>query len=104
MRSGVTRMVDTGRFDRSRPGAGRGSHVPPPGRTIAVGVALLFGAVAALPNAAAEKLPIATTGDHPPFSRVDDNGEVGGFDVEIALALCAESPRSARPFSTRETG
>ena len=51
-------------------------------------MALLFGAAAALPTAAAGKLRIATTGDRPPFGRVDDSGEVRGLDVEIALALC----------------
>ena len=54
-----------------------------------VAVAVLAVSYAAR-AAAAEKLRIATTGDHPPFSRVDESGEVGGLDVEIALALCTE--------------
>ena len=39
-------------------------------------------------DAAANKLRIATTGDYPPFSYVDDEDKLGGFDVDIALALC----------------
>ena len=53
-------------------------------------VAPLFGEVAALLAAAAEKPRIATTGDRPPFGRVEDSGEVRGLDVETAPALCSE--------------
>ena len=52
--------------------------------------ALFLALFAACPALAAEKLRIATTGDYPPFSYVDDAGEIAGFDVDIALALCAE--------------
>ncbi|MCZ4354242.1 lysine/arginine/ornithine ABC transporter substrate-binding protein [Roseovarius aestuarii] len=41
-------------------------------------------------GAAAETLRIATEGAYPPFNFVDESGEVKGFDVEIAKALCAE--------------
>jgi polar amino acid transport system substrate-binding protein len=41
-------------------------------------------------GAAAETLRIATEGAYPPFNFVDASGEVKGFDVEIAQALCAE--------------
>ena len=27
--------------------------------------------------------------DYPPYSYIDDNGEIGGFDVEMAKAVCA---------------
>ena len=37
-----------------------------------------------------EKLRIATTGGYPPFTYVDNAGEIAGFDIDIALALCAE--------------
>ena len=37
---------------------------------------------------AAEKLKIGTEGAYPPFNLIDANGQVGGFDVEIAQALC----------------
>ena len=52
--------------------------------------ALVLTLFAATPALAAEKLRIATTGDYPPFNHVDDTSEVAGFDVDIALALCAE--------------
>jgi len=34
------------------------------------------------------KLRIATEGTNPPFSTIDASGEVAGFDVDIARALC----------------
>lgn len=52
--------------------------------------ALVLAVVAGTPALAAEKLRIATTGGYPPFSYVDDGGEVAGFDVDIARALCTE--------------
>ena len=39
---------------------------------------------------AAEKLRIGTEGAYPPFNLIDASGKVGGFDVEIAQALCAK--------------
>ena len=57
-------------------------------RTLAAALALAL--LAATPTLAAEKLRIATTGGYPPFNYVDDAGEIAGFDVDIALALCAE--------------
>ncbi len=51
---------------------------------------LVLALLAAAPTLAAEKLRIATTGGYPPFSHVDDAGEVAGFDVDIARALCAK--------------
>ncbi|MEO1399179.1 MAG: transporter substrate-binding domain-containing protein, partial [Pseudomonadota bacterium] len=39
--------------------------------------------------ASAETVRVATEGAYPPFNFVDANGELGGFDVEIAEALCA---------------
>ena len=51
-------------------------------------------AVAALGTASAEeKLRIATEGAYPPFSNVTADGELVGFDVEIAKALCARMQR-----------
>ena len=40
--------------------------------------------------ASAETLRIATEGAYPPFNFVDSSGELQGFDVDIAKALCAE--------------
>ncbi|MET1079633.1 MAG: ABC transporter substrate-binding protein [Pseudomonas sp.] len=39
---------------------------------------------------AADKLKIGTEGAYPPFNLIDSSGQVGGFDVEIAQALCAK--------------
>ena len=52
--------------------------------------ALALALLAATPSLAAEKLRIATTGGYPPFNYVDEAGEMTGFDVDIALTLCAE--------------
>ncbi|MFQ5954847.1 MAG: ABC transporter substrate-binding protein [Kiloniellales bacterium] len=38
---------------------------------------------------AGEKVRVATEGAYPPFNFVDKNGQLQGFDVEIANALCA---------------
>lgn len=59
---------------------------------------LLFGPPAVL----AAKLRVATEGAYPPFSYFDDAGQLAGFDVDIAQALCeqlaAECELSARPW------
>ena len=52
--------------------------------------ALVLSLLAATPTLATEKLRIATTGGYPPFTYVDNAGEIAGFDIDIALALCAE--------------
>ena len=38
----------------------------------------------------AQKLKIATEGANPPFSTINASGELQGFDVDIANALCAK--------------
>src|SRR5258706_16167311 len=35
-----------------------------------------------------QKLRIAWEGENPPFSMINSSGEIEGFDVEIARALC----------------
>ena len=46
-----------------------------------------LGSTAAL---AADKIRIATEGAYAPFNMTDEKGELVGFDVDIAKALCAE--------------
>ena len=63
--------------------------LPVPAGPLLWSVAVIgLGLMAVIADAAANKLRIATTGDYPPFSYVDDAGKLGGFDVDIALALC----------------
>lgn len=54
---------------------------------------LVLAAVSAVaaPHAgrAADKLIIGTEGDYAPFSYIDETGALGGFDVDMAHALCA---------------
>ncbi|CAD5105905.1 ABC transporter substrate-binding protein [Zestomonas carbonaria] len=53
---------------------------------LAAAATLAFGSSAF----AAEKLRIGTEGAYPPFNLIDASGQVVGFDVEIAQALCAK--------------
>ncbi|WP_436792263.1 ABC transporter substrate-binding protein [Amphritea atlantica] len=54
-------------------------------------VALVAGGLMAAQAATAgDKIRIATEGAYSPFNMVDSSGELIGFDVEIAKALCAE--------------
>lgn len=53
------------------------------------GLAIIAAAIGALAaSASAETLRIATEGAYPPFNFVDASGDLQGFDVEIAQALC----------------
>ena len=52
--------------------------------------AVLPAQVAAAQDDPAGKIRIGVEGAYPPFSAVDENGELVGFDIDIARALCAE--------------
>lgn len=54
---------------------------------LAAGAALMLLGSAAQ---AAEKLRIGTEGAYPPFNQIDASGQVVGFDLDIAHALCAK--------------
>ena len=47
---------------------------------------VLFGLA---PTIGAEKLRIGVDPDYPPFSEIDEQGRLKGFDIDITLALCA---------------
>lgn len=53
---------------------------------------------------AAEKLRIGIEGEYPPFSAVDEKGELHGFDVDIAKALCAQMQRDCELVQTSWDG
>ncbi len=53
---------------------------------LAAAATLAFGTSAV----AADKLKIGTEGAYPPFNLIDASGQVVGFDIDIAQALCAQ--------------
>ncbi|SDI15466.1 polar amino acid transport system substrate-binding protein [Pseudomonas benzenivorans] len=53
---------------------------------LAAAATLAFGTSAV----AADKLKIGTEGAYPPFNLIDASGQVVGFDIDIAKALCAK--------------
>ncbi len=53
---------------------------------LAAAATLAFGTSAV----AADKLKIGTEGAYPPFNLIDASGQVVGFDLDIAYALCAQ--------------
>jgi len=52
---------------------------------------LLTMTLAAIPARSEEVLRIGTEGAFPPFNMEDENGRIQGFDMDIAMALCAEA-------------
>jgi len=60
-------------------------------KTIGLAAAVALGAIAASGAAnAQDTIKIATEGAYPPFNKTTAAGELVGFDVDIAKALCAE--------------
>ena len=55
--------------------------------SLLAGLALVFAAGTA--TADMKKVKIGTEGAYPPFNSIDPSGELVGFDVGIAKALCA---------------
>jgi polar amino acid transport system substrate-binding protein/arginine/ornithine transport system substrate-binding protein len=53
---------------------------------------------------AAEDLAICVEGAYPPFSVTTDTGEVAGFDIDIANALCAEMGATCRMVAVEWDG
>lgn len=57
---------------------------------VKVTLATLLLGVLTIGSAQAEKIRIATEGAYPPFNMKDTSGQLAGFDVDIAKALCDE--------------
>ncbi len=55
----------------------------------AVAATLVF-ALAQPAAAQTEKLRVGVEGNYPPFSMIAPDGKLGGFDIDIANAICAE--------------
>jgi arginine/ornithine transport system substrate-binding protein len=56
----------------------------------AAGAATLALVLAPSAMAQAPKLRIGVEGNYPPFSMIAPDGKLGGFDIDIANAICAE--------------
>lgn len=51
-----------------------------------------------------EEMTFAMTGGYPPFNFINDDGELDGFDIDIANALAAEMGVEAVPITTAWDG
>jgi polar amino acid transport system substrate-binding protein/arginine/ornithine transport system substrate-binding protein len=59
-------------------------------RTIVISAALVCGLVSGAQAQTAGKLRVGVEGNYPPFSMIAPDGKLGGFDIDIANAVCAE--------------
>ncbi len=59
-------------------------------RLVAIFLAWLLGLGLSVPLHAAERLRVGVEGAYPPFSSVGPDGQLRGFDIDIAKALCAQ--------------
>ncbi len=59
-------------------------------RKIIAAVTLVAGTIAGTQTFAGDKIRIATEGAYAPFNMKNEQGELIGFDVDVAKALCAE--------------
>ncbi|HAB77813.1 MAG: transporter substrate-binding domain-containing protein [Litoricola sp.] len=59
-------------------------------KKILTALALTLATQASVAGGIPDPLRIATEGAYPPFNGVDANGNLIGFDVDIAMALCEE--------------
>jgi arginine/ornithine transport system substrate-binding protein len=57
-------------------------------RRLLAGAMLTLAAVTATPVVAQGTLRVGVEGNYPPFSKMGPDGKLGGFDIDIALALC----------------
>ena len=61
-------------------------------------LATAVGAVALVAGmATADTLRIGVEGAYPPFSQKGADGTLSGFDIDMAMALCAELEREGEP-------
>lgn len=66
-----------------------------------VSCALFALLLTAGPAASADTLRIGTEGAYPPFNQIGPDGELQGFDIDIAKALCEEMDRDCE-FVTQD--
>jgi polar amino acid transport system substrate-binding protein len=57
-------------------------------KSIAVGLAIAAAAATAAEAKEWKTVRIGTEGAYPPFNSIDSNGELQGFDIDIAKAVC----------------